>query len=763
MANDNTLGAPTEGLGQTVTFADGGRTGVPQAQAKQRQQLRLNAPGGGAALTARALQVPPAQMDPTFSVIAKLGGELLKPHLEAERTAAYVSGMQKAAEGQAITDIVNEQPWYSQLFGPTSLVDGARAYTASSKAANMAGEIAAKMPELRKLTGEEFAKYSADMLTKNATGDAVTDMMFQQQASRTLPDVMVSQAKQHLIYKQELYIDSQVSNIADQRGLLANKDAALRSAVLATWGDEASDPVIAHREYAAQEQRFVQSIQRPADMDKSTHDKLLGQELQRSLMDKDFSMFNAMKSRGLLNQLDPEVATSVQRAFDYAHSKSRISIPENLSTELADLTDSKAWVGKSEEELLAAMRDFNTKYTATTGDPTAFFGPAQTVQEVHQHRAQQQLALDKAAAELAKATKQYDKQAAAENLITNAARVLGDLSGNGNLDSIERPMKELAWQALQGTAPQNIAKAMVIQANKGEMYQGWKDSLNTAVASAITAEGASSTNLYAAYARFYKPLVAAGGDYGNAVAQSYANSTNGPILDRFDKFISGLAGAPGQADIDQAYQYALAKPTMVASGPIAKVVKSHVEDYWTAPLASAVNFVTAGDWVPLKDPQALTDELVPLMRPVDAKDKTAIKQEVDRLRLDTTTNIEVTGGYVIKRLLGSTGIKDWVREHGKTYGLTTDHYNIPFDAGVNNILATRGLTEPKIIQLGDVGGVPQFLITGKTAAGSEAIHYASMTDLIKPVPKINKASLGAPVAMPLVSTGAAILNVLTNR
>ena len=174
MARDNTVGAPTEGLGQTVTFtAPGG--GSSQARAGGRGRVNNDMRGGEQSLRNRLDPLPLSQgPDPTMVLLQKMGNAILQPHLEKERTERFVQGMQQAAQGQAITEIVDEQPWYSKIFGDTHVIDGARAFSSYAKVQEEATAVEADMDNLRTKSPQEAQKYFADRIAKSQTGDSGT-------------------------------------------------------------------------------------------------------------------------------------------------------------------------------------------------------------------------------------------------------------------------------------------------------------------------------------------------------------------------------------------------------------------------------------------------------------------------------------------------------------------------------------------------------------------------------------------------------------
>lgn len=199
MPQDNTLGAPTEGLGQTVTFSQD-----PLASGQQGGldygSVRAQIVGGPAALQTKVLM--PDTSHPLVDLASKVLGEAAKQEAKQERTARFLTGMQRAAAGDAIKDIAEEQPWYSKLFGESDVVEGARVYTAHQKAETLASTFEEAMPELSKLSPQEAQAYFTKTVQEQMTGDDATDLAVMQSISKTMPAVMKRHAKEHYGYLQ---------------------------------------------------------------------------------------------------------------------------------------------------------------------------------------------------------------------------------------------------------------------------------------------------------------------------------------------------------------------------------------------------------------------------------------------------------------------------------------------------------------------------------------------------------------------------------
>src|SRR5262245_48675219 len=91
--------------------------------------------------SAVAQQIAPmAQVDTgingaTVDALLKMGSDVLQPQIKAAAQQQFMEGVQRASTGEAVKDIVESQPWYTQVFGPSSAVAGARAYTVATQVA----------------------------------------------------------------------------------------------------------------------------------------------------------------------------------------------------------------------------------------------------------------------------------------------------------------------------------------------------------------------------------------------------------------------------------------------------------------------------------------------------------------------------------------------------------------------------------------------------------------------------------------------------
>ena len=307
--NDNILQAPAQGFGQEVTFTArpdarntpnldglsrlgqtrGGVQGVPVAGHQQRMT---------------SIEAPPPS--PTFALLSKVAEAHLQQKVKEERAKAFVTGMQRAAGGEAIKDIAEGQPWYARIFGESDVVEGARTYTAHAKAAEAAAAIEDSMSEVRKLGPAESNAYFSQLVAKHMTGDAATDASLMQGFARTLPATMRRQAKEHYAWKQEEASKAESSALLSAAELLQKR---------ATSDKQTDD------EYATQAVQLIANMRPAVGRDIDSWTKARTNDLLALAQGGKFHAVNAIRQAGMLNLLPPEARTKVETALDTAENR----------------------------------------------------------------------------------------------------------------------------------------------------------------------------------------------------------------------------------------------------------------------------------------------------------------------------------------------------------------------------------------------------------------------------------------------------------
>lgn len=355
MAQDNALQAPAQGFGQDISFAVR-TTNPPVLDGLGRQgQTRggvQGSPGTGSGFQQHAIQAPPP--NPTIALLNKVAGQYMEGKIKEQKAAAFVSGMQRAAGGEAIKDIAEGQPWYTRIFGESDVIEGARVYTAQAKSAEAAAAIEDSMSEVRKMGPEESNAYFAKLIAGHMTGDDVADAAIMQGFARTMPSTMRRQAKEHYAWRQE------EASTAESRALLAFADLQQKRA----GSDKQTDD-----EYAQQAVQLVSGM-RPAqgrDMDSWT--KARTGDLVALAQAGKFHAVNTLREAGLLGMLPPEARTKVESALDTAENR----VIATKSFEYADEIGQIAGEAEVYHDGLAPQRTFeqlralNEKFRKETG------------------------------------------------------------------------------------------------------------------------------------------------------------------------------------------------------------------------------------------------------------------------------------------------------------------------------------------------------------------------------------------------------------
>lgn len=699
---DNTLGAPTEGLGQTVTFTAGGGGGTPQTTSRRRQAMRTGQVGG-AVVTSQAAHIPDTGNNGTFAALAKLADGVIQPLIERERTAAYVRGMQRAAQGEAITEIVDEQPWFSQLFGATSLVDGARAYTASAKAASVAADMEAKMPDLRKLSASEFGDYATKAITTQTTGDATTDMLITQQLSTTLPAVMKGQAKAHMRFQQEQLETSIQSSQESTFALLGTVDAESRKPGATRDSSDVLETTLSTAKTV---------FAKPAEMKQELHDKLLGESAIKAISGGNFAVYNLLKDSGKLAQLEPQMAYNVNRTYQQASTQAKLNVPDQLLQKVADFRTMARQPGMTDEDILTAAKAIDDEYYQMTGDKGGFIGKASTLAEMQQlreYRDAQQAAERRAVG--AARDKAGKEQAELQQVFSLASRVV---SGDGTQPYLmfsETPKEQQAvFDHVRATASPDTRLRVLVGQYQVATDKVEKAQNESAIAQALKA--GDPALLHKVYVERYLPLVRAGGDLGTAVAEEYA----GAYGDKMAKYHSIANGGPVAADMQGAiYNEVVLAPKPLTATPRNKEV---VKELTTGRIMSLFT-------QPVHDPEGYAAMLEPKMKSwLDVPEAVADARK-------NATNVSLVGGYHWAKGEGKTDLTRWVLSNKVAGGVAAD----TIDKAFSNVVASRAAEagiEGKLM-LGQTvdtpDGQPQMYVMGTGSDGAVKLRMFKASDI----------------------------------
>lgn len=360
----NTVGAPTEGLGQTVTFQpDLGAAPVLQLPTTP-QGVRAGIVGGQAVNQTRAVGVDIGP-NPMLDAINKVAGGILNKAAEQAKLENYVRGMQEAVAGRSIQEISDSQPWYSKLFGGADVVEGARAYTQHATAAKVAGEIESELPKLEALGQDEAQRYFVNKIQANLTGDAAADAQIMGSFTKLLPTAMKAQAKMNYAYRQKkasAAFGAAMDNTANRLSNLAD----LRAGGFITDEDMTRDAT-----------ELVRLSVPPEGMDEEVWQSSMAGRLSTWAASGKLHAVNAFTQAGLLSHLKPEQAKQVQAAIQAGEREQRQRFTAEWNNDLIDiaLQAARPAEGTTTGDLLTKVDTLNAQYKRASGSSEWLIGP----------------------------------------------------------------------------------------------------------------------------------------------------------------------------------------------------------------------------------------------------------------------------------------------------------------------------------------------------------------------------------------------------
>lgn len=756
MAGDNVLGAPTEGLGQTVTFAANGAAGIPQAQGTQRGQVRndLQARGGQAN---KAQHVQPAKQDATMGLLLKMGETILAPKLEEERTAAYMQGMQQVAEGQVVTDIVADQPWYSKMFGATPLIDGARAYTAFTKAQEVSTAFEAEMPDLRKLSGKEFAAEATRRIMRAKTGDNTTDMMVMGQLTKMLPAKMATQAKQHYLYQQENLVNAQRAAISTAMSHAAVLGAKYRATDHAAVPSDAYLPGAENTdrgELLGAQLAVAEAVQRPEGMDPALHSRNVTEAVSLSLAQGNLDGAYTLLDAGALNSLEPQHQQVLLKAVESAEREKRANLPVELIRDIAALRNAE--YTSDPEGIVGAIKMINAKFANLTGtrEPLVSTGDtATTLAQWERVDIQRTDALRRAAATAKTA---QDKLDAKRAIVVDAAGRI--LRGSIPADATPSEQQE-AWNMIAG---QDQAKLFTARASlqAGGMYDKvFQDSMQVNVGNAI--RSADPSAMHNIYVQQYLPLLQAGGERGLEVASAYVGTEFAAPMARYHEMRQSRADS--EETRVMSLQMAIEKPVK-ALGDTGrdKEIKAAAT---TGKFKAVFDRLFAEDYAPMSAAveQGLARYLAPTINaaPATMDVESAFSYA---LGLKQANNLTVMGGAFWEVGQGETNLRTWIGKNDSTIPVAPSEVNRATRYAFDKTLEAQGLTDGgQVIQLPDRGGVPTLMVMGMDKEGTPRWAVVTGTTIQQMWAKRNDANRAPGVYNPTLGLSAREIEIERRR
>lgn len=310
--------------------------------------------GGVARASAQAQDVATRDYD----MLMKFAGPVLAKAQQKAEQGAYWEGVKRAATGESIKEIVDEQPWYAKIFGDSPVVEGARAYTAQAKLDQTQASLQERMGELRKQSPDQVVQVYTGALDAMMTGDPVTDAVLQQSAAQQLPLLLKQHAKEHYAYLQTNLKNTQFESWSPAAKVL---QAAGQGYAVGTIDDKA---------WEVQKTQFLGKIV-PLDgqTDESYKQNILAM-YGKAAQDGNFHAVSLMDEAGVRQFLSPEQLRTVDdQVFRYAQRAKGEYASQHMAEDLAALQAAVRTGQVSPAEAATTARMMNQKFRRATGIP----------------------------------------------------------------------------------------------------------------------------------------------------------------------------------------------------------------------------------------------------------------------------------------------------------------------------------------------------------------------------------------------------------
>lgn len=188
--------APGAGDGPMRVGIEGGNVTVGGSNANNPSNVRVNY---------QDLTIPNAvpKADPALQALQKVGGKIAQKAIDTAVQEQFVAGAARAASGEAMIEIANDQPWYANVFGDTAVVEGARAYSVKERVATWSAAHISNMAQLAEMPPSSLPGYLNTAIKGVLTGDPATDQALSAELMAQIPVLVKEQTKQHVMLTQK--------------------------------------------------------------------------------------------------------------------------------------------------------------------------------------------------------------------------------------------------------------------------------------------------------------------------------------------------------------------------------------------------------------------------------------------------------------------------------------------------------------------------------------------------------------------------------
>lgn len=309
----------------------------------------------------QAPQVPAGDpaADRTMQALTKMGREILAPHIKQAQQEQFLQGVQRAAAGEAVKDIVDQQPWYMNIFGPSSASQGARAYEVANRVARFGAEMEQQMPKLREQGPEALQGAVTGLLKELETGDALADTAIMSQVVDQMAPLYKRHAKEHYAWTQFKAKDN-------QRKMFGSAFAAYQERAKAAASGLGS---VTPEDLKAERGRMLGSMNPFADQSEESYQEVMEGALSDAIRSGNFHAVKALQEEGVFAALPAESQARLRGQMGTAGRAALAKIVPDMAVEMSMITQDMA---QNPAGVAKRVAELNAKAAALSGVDTEF-------------------------------------------------------------------------------------------------------------------------------------------------------------------------------------------------------------------------------------------------------------------------------------------------------------------------------------------------------------------------------------------------------
>lgn len=305
----------------------------------------------------------------TFRVITDLASGVLAPKIKEAAQEQFISGVQRAMTGEALSEIVADQPWYSDIFAPSSALAGARAYTTQAAIAQWAGKMQEAMPNLAKVGPEELRSAAVGSLQGFLTGDANADALITAGVVEQMAPLFKQHAKAHYIHVQQQASAAQISAWEAEAVVYQGLAAAEANGI----------GTVSAADKDAAKARLLASVGPFADQSDDSYERNIKTFLEGAASAGNFQVVRLFKEAGLYEKISPDKRAELERTLAVQGRKALDKAIPKYAMEIAMLVND---MKQNPAGIVEKVQALNEKAAKATGITEAELIPPQQLDNI---------------------------------------------------------------------------------------------------------------------------------------------------------------------------------------------------------------------------------------------------------------------------------------------------------------------------------------------------------------------------------------------